>query len=172
MLLLPLDLWRLLTVIWILLQLLMRAFPNHYKFNSIYAFFAFSTPATTRAALTKFGKLDQYDFSDPTDAPAVKSVKTYAACVNVLADSKRFGVYYGPAIQQLCKNNRDFFIGTDNLDTHKRDRQIMSSALFPDGWAGRLFDFYSNKTAELITKSSFTYDGGKTRMLDVVRDVT
>jgi hypothetical protein len=150
----------------------MRAFPNHYKANSIYALFPFSTPETTRASLIKFGKLDLYDFSDPSTAPPIKSVKTFAACVEVLADSRRFGVYYGPAIQQLTKNGRSYFIDTDNLQTHARGRQIMTSALFPVGWAEKLTEFYSTKTAELIANCSFTYDGGKTRMLDVVRDVT
>lgn len=150
----------------------MRAFPTSYTPNSIYALFPFSTPPTTRASLVKFGKLDQYDFSAPSSAPPIKSVRTYAACIEVLGDSKRFGVYYGPAIQHLTKNNRSYFIDTDNLQTHARDRQIMSTALFPLGWEGKLSEFYSSKTAELIAKSSFTYDGGKTRMLDVVRDVT
>lgn len=150
----------------------MRAFPNSYKGNSVYAFFPFSTPETTRKALARYGKDSEYDFSLPARAPVIKSVRTFQACMDILTDHERFGVFYGPAIQDLTKNGCPFFISTDVVKDWSRDRDQLSSALFPPGWQDRLTAFTSTKTADLIQSKSFTYDGGKTRMLDVVRDVT
>ena len=48
----------------------------------------------------------------------------------------------------------------------------MSDAMFPPGWEIDVRSFYTSSTAKLIATSSFSYDGGKTMMLDVVRDVT
>lgn len=154
-------------------KILMRAFPTSYTFNSIYALFPFSTPAVTRSSLESFGKLDKYDFTHPTKRThEIKSVRTYAAMQQVLLDTKRFGVYYSAGIEELVKDHRPFFIGTDNERIHMRDRAVMSNALFNPGWQDRLKSFYTSMTAKLIKDKSWSYDGGKTMNLDVVRDVT
>ena len=48
----------------------------------------------------------------------------------------------------------------------------MDKALFPYGWEVPLRQFYADTTAGLLKGKSFSYDGGKTKMVDVVRDVT
>lgn len=150
-------------------QLLMRAFPTSYTFNSTYALFPFSTPETTRATLTRFGKLDKYDLSTPAQSPEIKSVQTYAAVQSVMLDTKRFGVYYGANIDQLIKKGTSFFISTDDANVHDRGRSIISAALFPPGWQTRLRDFYATTTAQLIKDKSWSFDGGKSAT-DACRD--
>ena len=65
----------------------MRNLPTSYRFNSTYALFPFNIPSRTVEALKSFGKLALYDTARPTPAPDIFSVRTYAACSNVLSES-------------------------------------------------------------------------------------
>ncbi|KAK4699084.1 hypothetical protein P7C70_g7182, partial [Phenoliferia sp. Uapishka_3] len=173
-------------------KLLMRALPTSYKFNSIYALFPFSTPKTTKEILIKLGIAYKYDFSRPGEAAAIVPATTYQAVNNILsennllpntvtkflffkyyaADHKMFGVIYGPSIKQIVGNNYGFFIDSDNVKEHARDRDVMDKALFPTGWEVPLKKFFAETTRNLTKSKSWSYDGGKTMNLDVVRDVT
>ncbi|GAA5921037.1 hypothetical protein JCM1841_005069 [Sporobolomyces salmonicolor] len=152
-------------------KLLMRNLPTIYTPNSAYALFPFSTPETMRKILQKNGVIDKYDISRPTRVPPIRGVFTYKACMDVLADSERFGVTYKESIES-CSNSYGFFISFDDQEKHRRDRQVQEHALFPTGWQDDLRTFYSETTARLIKENSWSYDGGKTQTLDVVRDVT
>ncbi|GAA5952514.1 hypothetical protein JCM21900_003401 [Sporobolomyces salmonicolor] len=152
-------------------KLLMRNLPTIYTPNSAYALFPFSTPETMRKILQKNGVIDKYDISRPTRVPPIHGVFTYKACMDVLADSERFGVTYKESIES-CSNSYGFFISFDDQEKHRRDRQVQEHALFPTGWQDDLRTFYSETTARLIKENSWSYDRGKTQTLDVVRDVT
>jgi hypothetical protein len=153
----------------------MRSLPNCYSANSTYALFPFSTPETVRKILTSFegDVVSRYDFTRPspsTQTKPIHSVKTYKACLDVLADPRRFGTVYDKSIKN-CSNEYGYFIAQEGND-HKVNRQLQATALFPTGWQDDLKEFYRTKTAELIKAKSWSYDGGKTFTLDVVRDVT
>ncbi|TNY23059.1 linoleate diol synthase [Rhodotorula diobovata] len=152
-------------------RLLMRNLPHNYTARSTYALFPFSTPATMQRILTKNGVVDKYDLRSPTTIPPVHGIFTYQACLSVLADPSTFGVIYAPHIE-ACSNSYGYMLTEDDVDSHRRDRTLQAQALFVPGWQDRLADFYRSKTASLIAEASWTYDGGRTRMLDVVRDVT
>ncbi|KAM0789376.1 hypothetical protein ACM66B_000206 [Microbotryomycetes sp. NB124-2] len=156
-------------------RLLMRAFPQSYRFNSIYALMPFTTPATTIANLQRFGKLDKYDTSRPSNAPLIKSVSTYDACTAVLSDFKSFGVFYDAPIRDLTRSHKPFFIGSDNPESHNADRSLIAHALFPNGWDDRIKSFYAQTSQNLIDTHAYTFDEEtkftKTYYLDVVRDV-
>ncbi|GJN92760.1 hypothetical protein Rhopal_005798-T1 [Rhodotorula paludigena] len=153
-------------------KLLIRNLPRSYKYNSVHALFPFSTPETMRKILTKNGVVDKYSFERPAPVPPIHSVSTYKACLGVLADPTTFGTIYDEPIK-ACSNDYGYFIAIDDdQEAHKRDRAIQSKALFVDGWQKTMADFYRNKTKELIDECSWSFDGGKTKMLDVVRDVT
>ncbi|GAA6048556.1 hypothetical protein JCM3770_006551 [Rhodotorula araucariae] len=152
-------------------RLLMRNLPHNYTANSSYALFPFSTPPTVKNILTKNGVLAKYDLRAPTSLPPVHGVFTYKACLDVLADPKTFGVVYSDAIK-ACSNEYGYMLTEDEAESHGRDRALQVDALFVDGWQDKLARFYETKAKELIDECSWTYDGGKTKTLDVVRDVT
>jgi hypothetical protein len=73
-------------------NLLTRAFPSHYRGNSVYAMFPFVHPDRTKEILTKIGKVDDYDFSRPHFKHHPLSVKSYAAVDAVLNDKRTFQI--------------------------------------------------------------------------------
>lgn len=151
-------------------KLLMRNLPRSYTYNSTYALFPFTTPATMEAILTKNGVSENYDMRRPQPAPPVHGTSTYAGAMYVLSKPDTFGVIYDESIK-ACSNSFGYFISLDDPDAHRRDRDVQSKALFPYGWQDEMKKFYAEKTVELIEKKSWNYVG-KTMMLDVVRDVT
>ncbi|BGP18046.1 hypothetical protein JCM10213_008418 [Rhodosporidiobolus nylandii] len=152
-------------------KLLMRNLPRSYSYNSIYALFPFSTPTTTKEILTNLHLVDQYDFSTPKPAPAVHGVFSYKGVTDVLADSRRFTtVAYDEPIKN-CSNQFGYFISVEG-NPHKVCRQLQAGALFPDGWQQELKAYYRALMADLVAEKSWSYDGGKTKIVDVVRDVT
>ncbi|KAK4706087.1 linoleate 10R-lipoxygenase, partial [Phenoliferia sp. Uapishka_3] len=153
-------------------KILMRTLPTSYSFNSIYALFPFSTPETTKAILLKLGIADKYDFSKPVAARPKVPAFTYAGCLSILTDHETFGVVYGPSIKQLVGNDYGFFIGFNNIEDHTRDREILSKALFLEGWESSLKQFYESTTKDLIKAKSWSFGQARTFHLDVVRDVT
>ncbi|GAA5889174.1 hypothetical protein JCM8208_007792 [Rhodotorula glutinis] len=152
-------------------RLLIRNLPRNYTARSTYALFPFSTPTTIQRILTKNGVADKYDLRSPTTIPPVHGIFSYKACLEILAAPADFGVVYSPAIK-ACSNSYGYMLTEDNVDSHRRDRSLQAHALFAPGWQDRLAAFYRTKTASLLESASWTYDGGRTRTVDVVRDVT
>ncbi|GAA5912247.1 hypothetical protein JCM6882_005206 [Rhodosporidiobolus microsporus] len=150
-------------------RLLMRNLPNSYTYNSTYALFPFSIPSTMREVLTKNGVIDQYDMTPPKLGTATHGIFTYKACLDVLADPKRFGTIYDEPIKN-CSNKYGYFIAEEG-EQHKVNRQLQSTALFPEGWQQGIKSFYEGKTKELIDQAAWSYDG-KTKTVDIVKDVT
>lgn len=68
------------------MQLLMRNLPSCYTFNSIYAMFPFSTPATTAKILAGLGLTDKYDFNLPKMVGPWHAVNTNQGVLDVLRE--------------------------------------------------------------------------------------
>lgn len=157
-------------------QLLQRTFPDYYTFNSTYALYPFSVPATTYANLSKLKVAEQYDRGRPARKARQVLVTSYAACERVLKDKVSFEHGYGPskhAIAQLAEQEPFFAYFTGSVERPKlaRERQAVQDALQAEGWRARLDEVYVAATEKLIKQAQWTYNGGQTYNLDVVRDV-
>lgn len=70
----------------------MRALPNWFKGDSVYAMFPFTVPDEQRLILRDLGQEDDYDYNPPKLLPDPIQIATHAACLKVLADPQRFKV--------------------------------------------------------------------------------
>lgn len=75
-------------------KLLMRAFPEWYQGNSVYALYPFSTPDRTREIFEKNGLPHgiQLSYDQPQSVPPPALVSSYEGVINVLNDQQRFKV--------------------------------------------------------------------------------
>ena len=73
-------------------KLLMRAFPNYYKGNSVYAMFPLVVPEENRDILTDLKKVDEYDFERPKLSPFPKVVSSWSGVTDVLSRPEQFAV--------------------------------------------------------------------------------
>lgn len=154
-------------------KLFLRAFPNHFQPNSIYAHYPFVIPTENHAILSKLEQVDKYDFSRPARIQKPTPITSYIACRSTLEDQQNFKVTWGKAIKFLMHNSgkefgADFMLSGD-APANTNSRNIMGSALYRDKWEDEVKSFYENITLQLLREKSYKISG--TNQVDIVRDV-
>ena len=154
-------------------KLFLRAFPQHFKGNSIYAHFPLVIPSANREIMKKLHKEDFYDWSEPTYVPLPTLITSYNAAKLVLDNQVDYKVTWGEAITFLMQNSGkeygyDFMLSGDR-PANTKSREMMKKALYKDGWYKEVKDFYEKTTLELLHRKSYKVAG--VNQVDIVRDV-
>ena len=77
----------------------MRALPNWYRGNSVYAMFPFVVPEENRKILKKLNMDQLYSFDRPSFIGLPTAIKTWEGVTNVLKDQAGFKV---PCASSQC----------------------------------------------------------------------
>lgn len=140
-------------------KLFIRAFPHHFKHNSVYAHYPMVVPSETEKILKDLKRDHLFDFSRPARLPVDTEVKSSAAAQAVLSSTGKYEAAWQSAVEGLCDKanlRHDLALGvkfegeTDTLATSAKA-------------------FYRKVTEELLSGQS--YELGGHRMVDLVRDV-
>ena len=155
-------------------KLFLRAFPNHYQPNSVYAHFPLVIPDENKIILTRLEQVDKYDFSKPaTPIRRPIPITTYAACKSTLENQQDFKVTWGKTIEFLMHNSgkeygADFMLSGD-APVNANSRTVMHDALYREKWQDEVKKFYKDITLQLLREKSYRISG--TNQVDIVRDV-
>ncbi|XHG01181.1 hypothetical protein AWENTII_004579 [Aspergillus wentii] len=154
-------------------QLVFRAFPNHFKGDSIYAHYPLVIPSENRKILTDLGQVDKYSWDRPSYTPMPRFINSHAACVSILTDQEKFKVIWGKKIEFLMENHdqpygKDFMLSGDR-PPNAASRQMMRLALYRDQWESEVKKFYEEITLKLLHQYSYKIAG--VNQVDIVRDV-
>ena len=154
-------------------KLFLRAFPNHFQPNSVYAHYPLIIPDENHVILSKLGQVDKYDFERPASIQRPLPITSYAACKAILDNQHDFKTTWGKAIEFLMHNSgkqygADFMLSGD-APVNANSRSVMSAALYHDKWQDEVGKFYKNITVQLLRENSYKISG--TNQVDVVRDV-
>lgn len=154
-------------------KLFLRAFPNHYQPNSIYAHYPFVIPKENHIILSNLEQVDKYDFSRPAPIQRPTPITSYAACRSTLENQQDFKITWGRAIKFLMHNSgkefgADFMLSGD-APVNADSRRIVGAALYRDKWENEVKSFYEKITLELLRENSYPISG--TNQVDIVRDV-
>lgn len=136
-------------------KLFIRAFPKHFKSNSVYAHYPMVIPSENYRILTALNRAELFTWERPTFAPAHVEVKTYGGARQVLLHADRFQDVW----QKICAS----IMGKKGLSSQQRTK------LSGDGWEGAVKTFYVHIMEELFQEKSYVLGGS--RHVDVVRDV-
>jgi hypothetical protein len=149
-------------------NLVMRALPNWYRGNSVYAMYPFTVPSENRKILQKLHKADLYSFEPPSYIGLPISIKTWKAVTSVLQDYSRFGVPWGPHTTYLT--GYDYMLSDDKPANFAQHAEISEALYCPVNWEAQVQKFYEDLTTQLVmVKSETLYDG--LYQLDAVRDI-
>jgi cytochrome P450 len=153
----------------------LRAFPNWFKGNSVYAHFPFVIPSENLVILKSLGRADKYSWDKPARVPDLIVVKSYAAAKKILDDKVNWKVTWGEAITFLTsqpkkKNGVDYCLAGDN-PPNAASRVMVKKGLYPRNWQQEVKKFYEQTTAKLLKTYSYKVPGTKTCQVDIVRDV-
>ena len=154
-------------------KLFLRAFPNHFKQNSVYAHFPLVIPSANKDILQKLGKDALYDFEKPTFMAPPVLITTCEAAKFILSNKVDYKVTWGEAIAFLMQNNgkkygSDFMLAGDS-PANARSRDMMGQSLYRVGWYQSIKTFYEKVTLELLRRKSYKVIG--INQVDIVRDV-
>ncbi|RAO67642.1 uncharacterized protein BHQ10_003654 [Talaromyces amestolkiae] len=151
-------------------KLAFRAFPNHFKSDSIYAHYPMTIPEENKVIMKNLGREADYSWDPPTfNAPRVE-LKTYQAAETVLKDTRNFRVTWGDASAWVFgeKTGFDYMLSGDT-PFHTKQRELLERSLYQEGWDSRLKEFYEQITLQLLHDKSYTLAG--TKQVDLTRDV-
>ncbi|EGC43242.1 fatty acid oxygenase [Histoplasma capsulatum var. duboisii H88] len=154
-------------------KLFLRAFPSHFKPNSIYAHFPLVVPDENREILTQLNFARKYSWDKPARIPHPTMIGSYAACDAIIKNQKEFKVTWGEAIEFLmhkeCNSfGRDFMLSGDE-PPNAASRQMMGRALYHGEWEAEVKKFYEQITLKLLHEKSYKIAG--VNQVDIVRDV-
>lgn len=78
-------------------KLILRAFPNHFQHNSIYAHYPMTVPSENRKIMKSLGREDAYDYSKPAYIPQRINLTSYIGAKYMLERGQDFQVTWGAA---------------------------------------------------------------------------
>jgi cytochrome P450 len=143
-------------------KLFLRAFPNHFKQNSVYAHYPLTIPSAMQDVLKDLKKDELYDFAKPEFTPSPYVIKDHKLVTAILEDQDTFKVNLNTAHPSMHSTNSPSATAPHN---------IMSSALYPPNapWYSEFRAFYATRTRQLLAlKSAHIADF---RQIDIIRDV-
>ncbi|KAJ9094890.1 hypothetical protein QFC19_007746 [Naganishia cerealis] len=154
----------------VLYKLILRAFPNHFKPDSVYAHYPFTTPSEMQDVLEILGRKDKYTYDRPKRITQPQVIYTYAAARTVLADQKTFQVPWGPAMEKLMGPLVNQFALAGDAKANTDSRHQLLAALYPKGWQSEVKAYYLDKCTELLRTKRYKIGNG-INQVDIVRDV-
>ncbi|THC96109.1 hypothetical protein EYZ11_004431 [Aspergillus tanneri] len=135
-------------------KLATRAFPNWFKYDSIYAHYPMTIPSENRNIMKNLGRESHYSYDRPKFTPPHVNLVSYPNVKLALEQEKDYRVVWG-GITKLCpgKGGDDFW----------------SKAFNNDQWRRNIKEFYEDVTMTLLQDRSCKLAG--IRQIDVARDL-
>lgn len=141
-------------------KLVLNAFPNNYRQNSVYAHYPLVVPEENRTILTRLKKADLYNFDEPIDRPAPATLRSFEACKGVAGDSAAFHSIW---------DSQTFSADQKLQKSHQQSPVLARNLLANEGLQPAAAAFYKDAIASLLKSGSYQLAGH--RQVDVVRDV-
>jgi linoleate 8R-lipoxygenase/9,12-octadecadienoate 8-hydroperoxide 8R-isomerase len=155
-------------------KLVLRAFPNHFQGNSVYAHFPFVVPHENKKIMTSLGRAEVYSYDKPTYKAPPRMISSHAACMSILADKETFGVTWGKKLEFILSRDGhsyggDFMLSGDR-QPNVESRKMIGNALYREKWKSEVRSFYEEITWQLLQRKSYKIAG--VNQVDIVRDVS
>lgn len=146
-------------------KLFLRALPNHFKENSVYAHYPMVTPDENQKILKDLKRDHLFDWSRPGRQEKPHQVTTYAGAKHVLDNEKdTYKSAWHTGLESILGRSL-----SSNPDAHDSQRRDIHEQLYSADWASNVKTFFSQTTDALLSGES--YNVGGHRLVDLVRDV-
>jgi len=150
-------------------KLFLRAFPQHFKHNSIYVHYPMTIPSAMKEALKDLRKDHLYDFSKPQVVRHPHLINEYKLAAEIMNDQTTFKVVWGQAMEYIMGSAaKDFMLAGDG-PKNASSRSMMSKALYVSEWDKQVRSYYAAKTKELLAEKGAKIAGFN--QVDIIRDV-
>ncbi|KAF2839651.1 hypothetical protein M501DRAFT_1015746 [Patellaria atrata CBS 101060] len=150
-------------------KLILRAFPNHFKPNSVYAHYPLTVPSEMETVLKDLGKHHLYNYEEPKAQGHQHVVLTAKAVKSTLENQETFKVPWTEAILYLMGESAKNFSLAGDLPANTASRNLVGKALYTTKWDREVKEFYEHVTLKLLKQKSYKLAG--VNQIDIIRDV-
>ncbi|KAK4222603.1 heme peroxidase [Podospora fimiseda] len=149
-------------------KLFLRAFPNHFKYNSVYAHYPMVIPSENDKILKDLNRAHLFDWSRPTRITPATQVSSYNAAQAVFAAEEKFKTSWHAGIDSIRVKGKTGPSGS--ATSHEANRTTVSQALQNQDLQTHIKVFFRDITERLLNDHSFSLVPGS-KFIDLVRDV-
>ncbi|KAK7510648.1 fatty acid oxygenase [Phyllosticta citriasiana] len=150
-------------------KLFLRAFPNHFKPNSIYAHYPMTVPSENRKIMQTLGRESHYSYDRPGLIKPRVNITSYVGAKAVLENQENFKVTWGATLEELMGPGGANFMLSGDTPLNTKQRKTMAKTLYRENWNQDIKIFYEYITLKLLHQKSFKIAG--TNHVDITRDV-
>ena len=145
-------------------RLIHRAFPNWFKFNSVYVMQPMYLPSMNVEIFKQLGTLDQYCLDPPAPPPKMTILNKHASISALLNDQANFKVKYGMKLSDLVFP--DFMFMGDG-PTHRANHAFVAERVMSPGMGT-----YAKSTEETMRKilARESYKLGEPFQVDITKE--
>ncbi|KAI1770674.1 linoleate diol synthase [Hypoxylon cercidicola] len=149
-------------------KLFTRAFPNHFKGDSVYAHYPMVVPSETRIILTNLGRVQDFSFDRPSFTPPRVNTVTFGGAQHILENQDNYRTMGNEGLSFLMDAGGRRFLST-NLSFQDDQEDYMHNQLHTEDWTSQVKAFYSQTTDDLIKEKTYKLAGQN--FVDIIRDV-
>ncbi|KAL4993029.1 hypothetical protein BDV10DRAFT_200064 [Aspergillus recurvatus] len=150
-------------------RLALRAFPQWFKYNSIYIHYPMTIPRENSLIMGTLGRAQDYTWDRPAYIPRRTEVFHYHNVRRILEDQSNFRVVWGEATAYIFGDKGWEFMLSGDTPSHANQRDIMSRSLYHGHWEEAVKQFYLEITQQLLVEKSCRI--GSVNQVDITRDV-
>lgn len=151
-------------------KLILKAFPNHFKYNSIYAMYPLTIPSENLKIYTALGNADQFDFQPPQFVRPRIPITSYQATKAILNDPTNFKVTWGAGFDYIME--APFMLSGDGQKFHEMRKFVAERFYSEDiNWKAEIKQFYREITVKLLRQKAYHIVGANCYQVDAVRDI-
>ncbi|EKM81762.1 hypothetical protein AGABI1DRAFT_90139 [Agaricus bisporus var. burnettii JB137-S8] len=147
-------------------RLLLRTLPDHYSENSVYTFFPFMTPKSMHTNLENIGVLKQYDLDRPSVRPSSVTFSDYKDVAHILESTADFDIVYKEHASRVIKGS-----GFYPVEDEKARNDVINALSGSPKLVDSIGRYFYETTQKLILENSFTFVGGETFGIDLIKYV-
>ena len=149
-------------------KLCLRAFPDWYKPDSIYAHYPMTIPTENRNIMKNLGRESHYSYDRPSYTPPKVNLTSYPNVKRVIEQPSDFRTLFGEAPALVFgKAGYDFLLSGDSSYDSKQ-REIVSKSLESGDWQKQVKAFYEDITVQLLNDKAGKLAG--INQIDVTRE--
>lgn len=150
-------------------KLFLRAFPNHFKSDSVYAHYPMVIPSENAKILKNLKRDHLFTWDRPEYMPERVNITSYGAAKYILENQDRYRVTWGEGLNSILGNGGGRFMLAGDKPFFAGQRQCMSKQLYRPDWKPDVKAFYATMSEKLLAQKS--YRVGPQTQVDIVRDV-
>ncbi|KAI1389341.1 linoleate diol synthase [Hypoxylon trugodes] len=150
-------------------KLFIRAFPNYFRSDSVYAHYPMVVPSETKMILTNLGRVQNFNYDRPSFIHPQVNITTYEGAQYIFDNQDKYKAIWNEGFSFLMGAGRNPSKLSEDPAFQARQWESIQYQLYKEDWNSDIKTFYSQVTDKLIREKSYKLAGQN--FVDIVRDV-